>query len=190
MIPENAYFRPCYQHNSLSFIRSPWILHMTGLKIWWLRLWGDTVHIVLRSEYTKDRITTIYQRFSDRTLFPDDSFCCFLGMKLKLGIQLDFKVIQHILFWSYSSPKFHLSLIVVTSERLFKYDLFLVDSSYSFHWIGLKLGRQLDFEMIQGLLFWGYSTPSFDRVCLNNSLLNIMCTTQTYKNDIKDQITS
>ena len=35
---------------------------------------------------------------------------------------------------------------------------------YSFLRIGLKLGVRLDYEMIQGLLFRGYSTPRFDRV--------------------------
>ena len=36
------------------------------------------------------------------------------------------------------------------------------NSSYSFHWIALKLGGQLDHEMVQRLLFRGYSTPHFD----------------------------
>ena len=34
------------------------------------------------------------------------------------------------------------------------------------------------------------SKGSNESIGLNNSLLNIICTTQTYKNDIKDQITS
>ena len=35
------------------------------------------------------------------------------------------------------------------------------NSSYSFHQIVLKLG-QLDHEVVQCILFWGYSTPNFD----------------------------
>ena len=38
------------------------------------------------------------------------------------------------------------------------------NSSYSFHWIMLKLCGQLDHEVLQRIFFQGYSTPSFDRV--------------------------
>ena len=38
----------------------------------------------------------------------------------------------------------------------------LDNSSYSFHQIVLKLGEQLDNEVVQGILFQGYSTPNFD----------------------------
>ena len=38
------------------------------------------------------------------------------------------------------------------------------NSSYSFHRIMLKLGGKLDHEVIQHILFQGYSTPNFDRV--------------------------
>ena len=37
-------------------------------------------------------------------------------------------------------------------------------SSFSFHWIGMKLGGQLDHTVVQCILFRGYSTPNFDRV--------------------------
>ena len=42
--------------------------------------------------------------------------------------------------------------------------LFLDNSSYSFHRVALKLGGQLDHEVVQGILFQGYSTPNFDRL--------------------------
>ena len=37
-------------------------------------------------------------------------------------------------------------------------------NSYSFHQIGWKLGGQLDYEVVQCLLFRGYSAPNFGRV--------------------------
>ena len=43
--------------------------------------------------------------------------------------------------------------------------------SYSFHWIMLILGEQLDHELsevVQGLLFQGYSSPNFDSYSLYN----------------------
>ena len=44
------------------------------------------------------------------------------------------------------------------------HNLFLDNSSYSFHRIALKLGGQLDHEVVQLILFQGYSTPNFDRL--------------------------
>ena len=84
-------------------------------------------------------------------------------MRLKLGGQLDYEVVQLILFPGYRVTE-HQSLNAITLYRLFRYDLFPANSSYSLHRIGLILDGQLDHEMVQGLLFQGYSTPSFDRV--------------------------
>ena len=41
-----------------------------------------------------------------------------------------------------------------------------MDNFYSFHRMVLKLGGQLDPEMIQRILFQGYSTPNFVRVIM------------------------
>ena len=83
-------------------------------------------------------------------------------MMLKLNGKLDYEVVHRILFREYRITV-HQRLIVVTLLRLFRFDLYW-HSSYSFHRIMLKLGGQLDHEMVQGSLFRGYSTPSFDRV--------------------------
>ena len=40
---------------------------------------------------------------------------------------------------------------------------FPTNSYYSFHRIGIKVGGQLDHEVIQRMLFRGYSTPNFNR---------------------------
>ena len=47
---------------------------------------------------------------------------------------------------------------------LFLHISLLDNSSYSFHWITLKLGGQIDHEVVHCILFRGYSTPNFDRV--------------------------
>ena len=81
-------------------------------------------------------------------------------MRLKLGGQLDYKVVQKILFRSYSTPNLDR---VNTLKRLFRYDFISGNSSYSFHQNGLKLGGQLDHEMVLSILFRGYSKPKFDK---------------------------
>ena len=49
---------------------------------------------------------------------------------------------------------------------VFKYcsdmTLFLANSAYRFHLIGLKVDGQLLFEAVQHVLFCGFSTPNFD----------------------------
>ena len=42
--------------------------------------------------------------------------------------------------------------------------VFLDNSSYSFHLIRLKHSGQLDYEVMQGIMFQGYNSPNFDRV--------------------------
>ena len=45
-------------------------------------------------------------------------------------------------------------------------DSFMDNSTYEFHQITLKLGRQLDHEVIESIVFQGYSTSNFDRVIM------------------------
>ena len=44
--------------------------------------------------------------------------------------------------------------------------LFLDNSFYSFNWIALKRGGELDNKVIQHILFRGYSTSNFERVIM------------------------
>ena len=63
----------------------------------------------------------------------------------------------------YSIYCFEVTLIeFIQFLTVFRLDL--DNSSYSFHPIRLKHGGQLDYEVMQGILFQGYSTPNFDRV--------------------------
>ena len=68
----------------------------------------------------------------------------------------------------YSAYRFEVTLQQnLKLDTLLRYDryyLFTSNSSDSFHRVGLKVSVQLDLEKVQGLLFCGYSTPSFDRV--------------------------
>ena len=70
----------------------------------------------------------------------------------------------------YSIYCFEVTVHQILIELLrFFYDLsdltlFLDNSSYSFHRILLKLGGQLDHEVVQCILFQGYSTLNFCRV--------------------------
>ena len=72
--------------------------------------------------------------------------------------------------WWYSTYCFEVTVHQILIELLcFFYDLsdltlFLDNSSYSFHPILFKLGGQLDHEMVQCILFQGYSAPNFYRV--------------------------
>ena len=55
-------------------------------------------------------------------------------------------------------------LIVITLFKGFSDLTLFPDNSYSFHPIRLKHGGQLDCEVMQYILFQGYSTPKFYRV--------------------------
>ena len=71
--------------------------------------------------------------FSDMTLSPYN-FYSFYRMRLKLGGQLDYEVVQHILFRGYRITV-HQSLIVITVLRLFTYDLFPLVLQFSSDWV-------------------------------------------------------
>ena len=59
----------------------------------------------------------------------------------------------------------HQILIVITLFNDFSVLILLPDnSSYSFRPIGLKHGGQLDYEVMQRIVFQGYSAPNFDGV--------------------------
>ena len=51
--------------------------------------------------------------------------------------------------------------------------LFMDNSSYSFHQVVLKLGGQLDHELVWRILFRGYSTPNFDRIIMLKQFFRI-----------------
>ena len=80
-------------------------------------------------------------------------------MGLKLGGQLAHEMIQRIL-WKIKVPQ-----ILKKESSLFKgfsdMTLFPDESYYSFHQMRLKLVGQLDYEVVQGRLFQGYSIPNW-----------------------------
>ena len=82
---------------------------------------------------------------SDMTLFPDKFFYTFHRMSLKLGGQLDYEEVREYFF------KVTVHQILIES-LLFKdcsdTTSFPMYSSFTFHWIGLKLGGQLDHAVI------------------------------------------
>ena len=61
--------------------------------------------------------------------------------------------------------KFPYSFKIMRHQIFLDMTLFL-DISFSFHQIRLKHGRQLDYEVMQRILFQGYSTKNFIVIAL------------------------
>ena len=95
---------------------------------------------------------------SVRTSFPDNSYS-FHQIVLKLGGLLDHEMVQRILIRGYSTPNF--DKVVTLLKDFSVLTLFLDNESFSFHPIGFQHGGQLDYEVMQRILFQGYSTLNF-----------------------------
>ena len=112
----------------------------------------------VKNQYSKDnQYIKIFQTWLCFLIIPTVFIECI--MKLELGGQSDYKVVQRILYQDYRVTV-HQSLVVVTLEILFRFDFFSANS-HSFCQIGFKLDKQLDHEMVQGLLFQGYKYTKF-----------------------------
>ena len=104
---------------------------------------------------------------SIRTWFLDNSSYSFHQITLKLGGQLDYGVVQRILFRGDSTPDFDKSyyyfLTICWTLTLFQ------NNSYSFNPIKLKHGGQLNYEVLQGYSTQIYLFIYFFLVC------NLVC---------------
>ena len=81
-----------------------------------------------------------------------------------------FKTHQQLVNWMfYIRPQnsdeifmVYLPVSVYSQDCLSVRSLFPDNSFYSFHWNTSKLGGQLGYEVVQHILFWGFSIPNFD----------------------------
>ena len=80
----------------------------------------------------------------------------FIGLLWNLVNNETMRWLQHILFWSYGTPK----LAITDLIHFFK--IFQTPLCF-WHPIALKHSGQLDYEVMQRVLFRGYSTPNFDK---------------------------
>ena len=120
-----------------------------------VRTWGGPGHTILSPSTPEfDRAIIILYLVYHLEFHP---------MRLKLNGQLDrLWGVQRIRTRSKSTSNFIESLLVKDSSVMTS---FPANSSYSFHRIGWKLGRQLDYELVQFIVFQGYRTSKFCGHC-------------------------